>query len=52
MPPKGKVRLALDWTIEGDQHLLVVSLVMGGRAVPIYWRAYRRHGLEGAHAPL
>lgn len=39
LPPKGKVRLALDWTIEGTQHLLVVSLVTGGRAVPIYWRA-------------
>ena len=36
LPPKGKVRLALDWTIEGTQHLLVVSLVTGGRAVPIY----------------
>ncbi len=36
VPPKGKVRLALDWTIEGSQHLLVVSLVTGGRAVPIY----------------
>ena len=35
LPPKGKVRLALDWTIEGPQHLLVVSLVTGGRAVPI-----------------
>src|SRR5215510_1767185 len=40
LPPKGKVRLAIDWTIEGAQHLLVVSLVTGGRAVPIYWRAY------------
>src|SRR5712692_4061001 len=27
LPPKGKVRLALDWTIEGSQHLLVGSLV-------------------------
>ncbi len=36
LPPKGKVRLAIDWTIEGSQHLLVVSLVTGGRAVPIY----------------
>src|SRR2546422_9095292 len=38
LPPKGKVRLALDWTIEGQQHLLVVSLVTGGRAVALYWR--------------
>ena len=47
LPPKGKVRLALDWTIEGSQHLLVVSLVTGGRAVPIYWRAYDATVLKG-----
>jgi hypothetical protein len=47
LPPKGKVRLALDWTIEGTQHLLVVSLVTGGRAVPIYWRAYDATVLKG-----
>ena len=35
VPPKGKVSLALDGTIEGSQHLLVVSLGTGGRAVPI-----------------
>ena len=35
LPATGKVRRALDWTIEGTQHLLVVSLVTGGRAVPI-----------------
>lgn len=47
VPPKGKVRLAIDWTIEGTQHLLVVSLVTGGRAVPIYWRAYEARVLKG-----
>lgn len=47
LPPKGRVRLALDWTIEGSQHLLVVSLVTGGRAVPIYWRAYDATILKG-----
>src|SRR5262245_10005732 len=47
LPPKGKVRLAIDWTIEGSQHLLVVSLVTGGRAVPIYWRAYDATVLKG-----
>jgi DDE family transposase len=31
---------AIDWTTEGPQHLLVVSLIMGRRAVPLYWRAY------------
>ena len=47
LPPRGKVRLAIDWTIEGHQHLLVVSLVTGGRAVPIYWRAYDATVLKG-----
>jgi hypothetical protein len=47
LPPTGKVRLALDWTIEGSQHLLVASLVTGGRAVPLYWRAYDLTVLKG-----
>jgi hypothetical protein len=47
LPTQGKVRLAIDWTIEGDQHLLVVSLVIGYRAVPIYWRAYAASVLKG-----
>lgn len=47
LPPRGKVRLAIDWTIEGSQHLLVVSLVTGGRAMPIYWRAYDATVLKG-----
>jgi hypothetical protein len=47
VPPRGKVRLAVDWTIEAPQHLLVVSLVTGGRAVPIYWRAYDAGVLKG-----
>lgn len=52
LPPKGKVRLALDWTSEGSQHLLVVSLVTGGRAVPTLLAGLRRAGLEGADAAL
>jgi hypothetical protein len=47
LPSTGKVRLAVDWTIEGSQHLLVVSLVTGGRAVPLYWRAYAATVLKG-----
>jgi hypothetical protein len=47
LPPTGKVRLALDWTSEGSQHLVVVSLLTGGRAVPIYWRAYDATVLKG-----
>jgi hypothetical protein len=47
VPKQGKVRLALDWTIEGTHHLLVVSLVTGARALPIYWRAYDQRVLKG-----
>src|SRR4030095_16609164 len=36
LPAHGPVRLAIDWTIEGQQHLLVVSLIVGRRAVTIY----------------
>lgn len=44
LPPEGAVRLALDWTTQDAQHLLVASLRIGRRAVPVYWRAY--HGSE------
>ncbi len=47
LPRRGKIRLAIDWTIEGDHHLLVVSLVTGSRAVPVYWRAYSQSLLKG-----
>ena len=47
LPTHGPVRLAIDWTIEGQQHLLVVSLITGRRAVPIYWRAYEAAVLKG-----
>ena len=47
LPQHGKVRLAIDWTIEADQHLLVVSLVVGRRAVPMSWRASDASGLKG-----
>jgi Transposase DDE domain len=47
LPAHGPVRLAIDWTIEGQQHLLVVSLITGRRAVPIYWRAYDAAVLKG-----
>ena len=39
LPAHGPVRLAIDWTLEGHQHLLVVSLIVGRRAVPIDGRA-------------
>ena len=47
LPSHGPVRLAIDWTIEGHQHLLVIALVVGRRAVPLYWRAYEAGGLKG-----
>ena len=47
LPSCGKIRLAIDWTIEDTQHLLVVSLIMGRRGVPIYWRAYDASVLKG-----
>ena len=47
LPAHGPVRLAIDWTIEGQQHLLVGSLIVGRRAVPIYWRAYNAAVLKG-----
>ena len=47
LPAYGKVRCTIDWTSEGAQHLLTVSLVVGRRAVPIYWRAYQQQVLKG-----
>lgn len=38
----------MGWTIAGHQHLLVVSLGIGRRAVPIYWRAYDASVLQGS----
>jgi hypothetical protein len=53
LPLTGPVRLAIDWTIEAEQHLLVASLMVGRRGVPLFWRAYpeselkdRRSGYE------
>ncbi len=47
LPAHGKVRVTIDWTSEADQHLLVISLVIGRRGVPLYWRAYDQHVLKG-----
>ena len=47
LPRQGIVRCAVDWTSEGDQYLCVVSLTIGRRAVPIYWRAYGQSVLKG-----
>ena len=47
LPAQGQIRLAIDWTIEAEQYLLVVSLLLGRRAIPIYWRAYAASVLKG-----
>jgi hypothetical protein len=47
VPLTGKVRITIDWTTEDKQHLLVISLVVGRRALPIYWRAYSQDLLKG-----
>lgn len=46
LPADGCVRLALDWTTEDTQHLLVASLSVGRRAIPLYWRAYEDSELK------
>jgi DDE family transposase len=40
LPLAGPVRLSLDWTTEDSQHLLVASVRVGTRALPLYWRSY------------
>jgi hypothetical protein len=47
LPPTGPVRVAIDWTTEDQQHLLVASLVVGRRAVPLYWEAYTTAARKG-----
>jgi hypothetical protein len=47
LPHTGPVRFTIDWTSEGYQHLLVVSLVVGRRALPIFWRADDQTVLKG-----
>jgi hypothetical protein len=47
LPRTGKVRVTIDWTSEDDQHLLVISLVVGRRALPVFWRAYSQGVLKG-----
>lgn len=46
LPSEGLLRLALDWTSEETQHLLVASLRVGRRAVPLYWHAYQNTELK------
>src|SRR5215831_1374811 len=47
LPLAGPVRIALDGTTEERQHLLVASLGIGRRAIPLYWEAYTTAELKG-----
>lgn len=40
LPRSGRIRIAIDWTTEDKKHLLVASLIVGRRAIPIFWKAY------------
>jgi hypothetical protein len=52
LPQTGPVRVAIDWTTEAQQHLLVASLIVGRRAVPLYWEAYTTAELKGCQRGL
>jgi hypothetical protein len=52
LPLAGPVRIALDWTTEDRQHLVVASLIVGRRAVPLDWEAYATGELTGAQRTL
>jgi hypothetical protein len=47
LPLIGILRISIDWTIEDTQHLLVASLCIGSRALPLYWRAYNQDSIKG-----
>lgn len=52
LPRTGTVRVAIDWTTEDQQHLLVASLIVGRRAVPLYWEAYTTQERKGQQRAL
>ena len=47
LPASERVRIAVDWTVEDGKHLLVATLIVGSRGVPIFWRAYEATSLKG-----
>jgi Transposase DDE domain len=47
LPRTGTVRVAMDWTTEDQHHLLVASLIVGRRAVPLYGEAYPTQERKG-----
>ncbi len=52
LPVSGTVRIAIDWTTEDQQHLLVASLIVGRRAVPLYGEAYTTQERKGQQRAL
>jgi hypothetical protein len=52
LPLSGTVRVAVDWTTEDQPHLLVASVVVGRRAVPLYWEAYTTTEIKGCQRAL
>jgi hypothetical protein len=52
LPRSGPVRVAIDWTTEDQQHLLVASVIVGRRAVPLYWEAYTTAARKGQQRAL
>ena len=52
LPLGGTIRVAIDWRTEEQPHLLVASLVVGRRAVPLYWEAYTTGELKGQQRAL
>lgn len=47
LPRSGRIRIAIDWTHEDAQYLLVASLLVGRRAIPLLWTAYWHADLKG-----
>jgi Transposase DDE domain len=52
LPALGPLRLSIDWTIEDTQHLLVASVAVGRRAIPLFWRAYPESQLKDRRSAL
>jgi Transposase DDE domain len=52
LPRTGPVRVAIDWTSEEQQPLLVASVIVGRRAVPLYWEAYTTTERKGQQRAL
>jgi hypothetical protein len=47
VPAGEQVRIAVDWTVEAGKHMLVATLIVGSRGLPIFWRGYKASDLKG-----